>query len=89
MIRKIIYIGFFIVLVALVLQIYRISEGRRVLVNEMATVSDELELISADNTKLNEQIKYFSDPRNLEKELRSRFNYRLPYEKLIIVVPEE
>jgi len=37
---------------------------------------------------LDEKIEYFSEPRNLEKELRARFNYRLPFEKLIIVIPE-
>lgn len=30
---------------------------------------------------------YFADPRNYEKELRARFNYRLPGETMIILVP--
>jgi len=34
-------------------------------------------------------IEYFSNPKNLAKELKSKFNYKNPGEKLIIVVPEE
>jgi len=52
-------------------------------------LSEEIELVEGDNSKISEKIDYFSEPRNLEKELRARFNYRLPFEKLIIVIPDE
>ena len=89
MIKKIIYLAFIIVFVAIAYQIYTVDSGRRELKREMATLVDEVELIEEDNSNLNEKIDYFSEPRNLEKELRARFNYRLPFEKLIIVIPEE
>lgn len=41
-----------------------------------------------DSEKLKADLEYFLKPSNLEKELRSRFNYRKPDEKLIIIVPE-
>jgi len=47
------------------------------------------EELRADNTRLQGDVEYLSDPHNLEKELRARFNYRSPNEKLIIVVPQE
>ena len=89
MANKLVVVVFIIIFGALLLQIYQIDEGRRELRKEMATISGELDLVSDDNKELRDRIQYFSDPRNLEKELRARFNYRLPYEKLIIVVPEE
>ena len=47
----------------------------------------EKEALVKDSERLKEEIEYFKEPRNLEKELRARFNVRLPYEKLIIIVP--
>lgn len=87
--RNAIYIIFFLILGGLLYQVYTINNGRRELVNESAIVGEELELVVGENEDLHGKIEYFSNPRNLEKELRARFNYRLPYEKLIIVIPEE
>lgn len=86
--KKVIYTVFVILLGVILYQIYTIDIDRRNLKREMATVVDEIELVESDSNKLNEKIEYFSDPRNLEKELRARFNYRLPFEKLIIVIPD-
>lgn len=54
---------------------------------EFDGLNSEKELLIKDSDKLNDEIEYFKDPRNLEKELRARFNVRLPGEKLIIIVP--
>ena len=88
MIKKTIYLAFIILFVSIAFQIYKVDLERRDLKREMATLVDEIELIEEDNQNLNEKIDFFSEPRNLEKELRARFNYRLPFEKLIIVIPE-
>ena len=53
--------------------------------NEVAGQVKELE---NDNARIADDTEYFSNPHNLSKELRSR-NYRLPNEKLFIIVPEE
>jgi len=87
--KRVIYLAFMIFFVSIALQIYKVDSERRDLKREMATLVDEVGLIEEDNSNLNEKIDYFSEPRNLEKELRARFNYRLPFEKLIIVIPEE
>jgi hypothetical protein len=86
--KTLIYIIFIVILAAIAYQVYTVDSQRRDLKREMANVADELDLVNEDNKNLREQIDYFSDPRNLEKELRARFNYRLPFEKLIIVIPE-
>ena len=88
MVKKVIYLIFILFFVAIAFKIYSLDVVRRDLKREMATVVQEVELVEDDNSRLNEQIDYFSEPRNLEKELRARFNYRLPFEKLIIVIPK-
>ena len=88
MVKKVIYLVFILFFVAIAFKIYSLDVVRRDLKREMATVVQEVELVEDDNSRLNEQIDYFSEPRNLEKELRARFNYILPFEKLIIVIPK-
>jgi hypothetical protein len=41
----------------------------------------------ADHRDLQNDLNYYLNPVNLEKEVRTRFNYRKPGEKLIIIVP--
>jgi cell division protein FtsL len=41
-----------------------------------------------DYAKLEADYEYYQNPANLEKELRARFNLRLPDEKLMVVVPK-
>ncbi|MCL5017142.1 MAG: septum formation initiator family protein [Patescibacteria group bacterium] len=48
-------------------------------ISEMASLKQE-------NAELNSDIKYFSNPINLERELKSQSNYKDPGEKMIIVV---
>jgi len=86
--KKLIYLVFAILFFSIAYEIYTIDSDRRDLKREMASVVDEKEFVEEENSRLEEQVDYFSNPRNLEKELRARFNYRLPYEKLIIVIPE-
>lgn len=68
-------------------QIYKISLEAAEANSKLAEFKSEKEAMESDNRSLKAQIEYFADPRNLEKELRARFNVRLPGEKLIIVVP--
>ena len=47
----------------------------------------ELKKAQNDHDSLNEDYMYYQNEANLEKELRSRFNYRAPGEKMIVIVP--
>lgn len=85
--KYITYIVFTIIFGALLFQVYNFNDERRELAKERAIIIDEVDLVFGENSDIKNRIEYFSDPRNLEKELRARFNYRFPYEKLIIVVP--
>ena|SRR3990167_6265414 len=70
-------------------QVYRLQKERISIAKEYEDVKQEYDELLTDSQKITEKIGYLSEPRNLEKELRSKFNYIYPGEKLIIVVPEE
>jgi len=46
----------------------------------------ELGQVHADYNKMQENMDYYLNPGNLEKELRARFNYRMVGEKMFIIV---
>jgi len=45
--------------------------------------------IVEENSGVNKEIDYYSDNQNLEKELKSRFNYKREGEEVLIIIPEE
>ena len=52
-----------------------------------ADVTQKLQAVQNENTRLQEGIVYYGIPQNLEKDLRQKFNYIQPGERMIIVVP--
>ena len=54
---------------------------------ELADVKTRLATSQADEVSLQEEDQYLANPENLEKEIRARFNYKNPGEKMIIIVP--
>ena len=70
-------------------QAYILQSERMELASEYVEIDQQFSELEEDNVSLKSEIEYLSDPYNLEKELRARFNYKLPYESLIIVVPGE
>ncbi len=48
----------------------------------------KLDKAKFDEQKFQDELNYYSSQANIEKELRKRFNYRAPGEKLIIIVPK-
>lgn len=70
-------------------QVYKINLEAVDANSKLAELKSGKDAVEADNNNLKSQIEYFTDPRNLEKELRTRFNVRFPGEKLIIVVPKQ
>lgn len=52
-------------------------------------LNTQISSLKNENENLNSDIKYFSNPVNLEKELKSQSNYKESGEKLIIVIPQK
>lgn len=75
-------------IVGLGFQIYSLSQQRTALQTDLDKIGTKLQPLLNENGELLAEIKYLKNDDNLEKELRSRFNYVKPGEKLIIVVPE-
>jgi len=78
-----------ILVVALVLsrQLFQLYQQNRSLSAVLANLNARVDNFTKENKELYADIKYFSEPENLLKSLRSQFNYKKPGEKLIIVVP--
>ncbi|KKU19182.1 MAG: hypothetical protein UX31_C0010G0025 [Candidatus Nomurabacteria bacterium GW2011_GWA1_46_11] len=87
--KIIIYAASLIVMTYLGYQVYILQSERLAIKGEFDEIQGQYGELQSDNERLQGDIEYLSDPHNLEKELRARFNYRSPNEKLIIVVPEE
>lgn len=87
--RQFIYIAFAVVAVFFGYHAYTANAERLELRDNLSAVKASLESLHRDNDKIESDIEYFEEPRNLEKEARARFNYRAPNEKLIIVVPQQ
>lgn len=68
-------------------QIYFILKERGQLKVKFDAFSAKANSLIEDNRKVKSEIEYFSIPENLKKELKSKYNYKQPDEKMIIVVP--
>jgi len=76
-----------IILFLISTQIYFILKERNQLKTDISDLNKRLSALITENANLESDIEYFSYPENLEKELKARFNYKKPGEKMIIVVP--
>ncbi|MDO8574127.1 MAG: hypothetical protein Q7R86_00675 [bacterium] len=79
----------FLILIVAVLsyEVYSFWDKAEQISQEFDKVKLELGEAKFDQEKLKAELDYLSNPYNLEKELRARFNLREPGEKLIIIVP--
>jgi hypothetical protein len=78
----VIAVGFFWV------QIFLTMRESKVLAAKNGDLMSKLEFLSIDKSNVQKDINYYSDPSNLEKLLREKFNYKKPGEGMIIVVPQ-
>lgn len=76
-----------LVLIGVSAQVYLILKESNGLKEDLDDLNGRMEALAKENTNLKSDIEYFSNPENLEKELKSRFNYKEMGEKMMIVVP--
>lgn len=77
------------ILVLVAWQVLGFFMQERQLSAALADVQARLTKAQADEANLQAEVKYLANPLNLEKELRARFNYKLPGETMIIIVPSQ
>ncbi len=76
-----------IILIALLVQVYLIFRERNQLRKEFRSLTEKSENLAEENEKIKSEIEYYSNPENLEKELRAKFNYKKIGEKMMIIAP--
>jgi cell division protein FtsB len=70
-------------------EIYGLVQDYRDFSDESAAAESESEALREENEELKGRIEYLAKPENLINEIKSKFNYRLPEERTILVAPEE
>lgn len=76
-----------VLIVLLGVQIYTFHGREAQVSDDMKALQEKYEKAKQDHASLEEELQYLAQPNNLEKEVRSRFNYVKPGEKMIIIVP--
>ena len=77
-----------IFLIFSIVQIVKFSGRRHAASAVYEEAKKEYDGAAEDNKKLQEDFRYLSDSENLSKELRARFNYTFPGERILIFVQE-
>jgi len=76
-----------ILLVFLVVQIWYFYSRGDSIADTLIEAQKKLDAAKTDYESLKADADYYSQTANIEKELRARFNYKLPGENMIVVVP--
>jgi cell division protein FtsB len=76
-----------LVLIFVGVQVYSFVAQEGKLGSELADVQANLTKAQTEETSLQQEDQYLSNPINLEKEIRERFNYKKPGETMVIIVP--
>lgn len=80
-------VGLSLVVIVLGIQIVSFVHQTQQLDAAYATAKAALAKAQSDEATLKEEQQYLANPLNLEKEIRARFNYVNPGEKMIIITP--
>ncbi|HUC31137.1 MAG TPA: septum formation initiator family protein [Candidatus Paceibacterota bacterium] len=84
-IASIVVLSFFLIILGV--QVLSFVGQEWQLGSELADVQANLTKAQSEETSLQQENQYLSNPANLEKELRERFNYKKPGETMVIIVP--
>ncbi|MEZ4156563.1 MAG: hypothetical protein R3B52_01110 [Candidatus Paceibacterota bacterium] len=76
------------IIFAVASQLYRLSEQRAELVQKIEEMSSKEQSLLDEKERVGQEIEYFQNQENLEKEIKARFNYRRPEEKMLIIINE-
>ena len=87
--RFFLFLFFTAVLVIAGFEVYDLFAQRESLSREIMKLETQANILDAQNGRLLEDVDYYSHDENLVKEFKSKFNYRAPDEKLIILVPSQ
>jgi len=78
-----------VILVFVGMKAYSFWGDERQLSRNLADIETRLAAAKTDEANLQSDVQYLANPLNLEKEFRSRFNYKKQGETMIVIVPDE
>ena len=87
--KYLISLGLLALVIVIVLQITSLAQKRTQLSSSLEELNSQIIDLEEQQGKILGEIKYVENEKNLEKELKSRFNYRRPEEKMFILVPPQ
>ncbi len=70
-------------------RVFAFMGQERQLNSQISEVTARLTKAQQQEANLKDDEQYLANPANLEKELRSRFNYKKPGETMIVIVPAQ
>lgn len=76
-----------IIIIAVSVQTFGLFRKGYGMGKQLRASKEKMEALSKENEELQAQLNYFAREENLEKELRSKFNYKRPDEKVMIITP--
>ncbi len=87
MLRAIIIAILIVFIFAVGFQLFLLFQKNSDLSAELSELKKKTDFFIKENSDLDSQINFLSRWENLEKELKSKFNYRKAGEKMMIIVP--
>lgn len=87
MLRAIIIAILIVFIFAVGFQLFLLFQKNSDLSAEFSELKKKADFFIKENSDLDSQINFLSRWENLEKELKSKFNYRKAGEKMMIIVP--
>jgi cell division protein FtsL len=85
---KYITIGILVIIIVVVsVETIKLFGNEHDMGKQLQTSKEKMEALSRENAELQSQIDYVSRKENMEKELRAKFNYKRPDERVMIITP--
>ena len=78
-----VFLASILIAVFLSIQLFNFYKGNSGLSLKLEEAAAESAKLNAENLQLKADLQYFGEPENLAKELRAKFDYKKPGEKLI------
>ena len=81
--RLLVWLAALVIMGFLSAQLYNLYKSNNEVADRLETASIEMRKLTLENEKFQANLGYFSEPENIAKELKARFDYKKPGEKLI------
>ena len=81
--KALVWLAAAIILGGLSVQLYNLYRNNSDAAAKLESMRSESEQLNNENIQLRADLDYFSQPENLAKELKTKFDYKRPGEKLI------